>query len=158
MLGDQVRADLTSGFLVFLIALPLCLAISLASGCPATAGVFTAIIGGLVAPWISNSDLTIKGPAAGLIVIVLGCALEFGGGNFETNPEQSMKAYRMLLGVGVVAGLLQVGLGLIRSGILSELFPVTVVHGMLAAIGVIIMSKQVHLLVGVKPHARSLWS
>jgi len=151
--GGSLRADVISGLLVFLIALPLCLAISLASGCPATAGVFTAIVGGLVAPWISNSALTIKGPAAGLIVIVLGCIVEFGGGP-DASSDASMNAYRLMLGVAVAAGALQIGLALLRSGILSELFPLTVVHGMLAAIGVIIMSKQTHLMLGVKPLAK----
>lgn len=146
-------ADVISGFLVFLIALPLCLAISLASGCPATAGVFTAIVGGLLSPWISNSALTIKGPAAGLIVIVLGCVLEFGG-EAAASPEAQLQAYRMMLGVAVVAGLVQIGLALLRSGVLAELFPTSAVHGMLAAIGVIIFAKQFHLMMGVTPRGR----
>lgn len=146
------RANALAGFLVFLVALPLCLAIANASCFPPVAGVITAIVGGLLTPWISNSQLTIKGPAAGLIVIVAGCALSYGW--IPDDPVAQWHAYRCTLAVTVAAGLLQVAFALMRTGAVSEMFPTTVVHGMLAAIGIIIISKQSHILLGTTPVAK----
>jgi hypothetical protein len=124
--GGNLRGDVVSGFLVFLIALPLCLGIAKASGFPEIAGVFTAIVGGLITPWISNSQLTIKGPAAGLIVIVLGAMTEFG---FKANPQTpeevatNFDAYRMKMAVGVIAAVIQIVFGLLRAGSLGDFSP-----------------------------------
>ncbi len=152
---QHLRFDLLSGFLVFLIALPLCLGISLACGYPAIAGIFTAIIGGIVGATMSNSELTIKGPAAGLIVIAIGCVTEFGftGG---ANPDADYQAYRLALGVGVVAGFLQILFGVVRAGVLAELVPTSVIHGMLAAIGIIIIAKQFPIMMGLSAKGEPL--
>ncbi|MCU0704751.1 MAG: SulP family inorganic anion transporter [Fimbriiglobus sp.] len=171
-LFGNLRFDAIAGFLVFLIAMPLCLAIAKASGFPPIAGIWTAVAGGLIATWVSNSALTIKGPAAGLIVIVAGSVSGLGR-EFVPEPladqraamvaagqtdeqitravddERALVGYRLTLGIGVVAGVLQVLLGLLRAGRLVDFFPLTPVHGMLASIGIIIISKQLYFVAGV---------
>jgi MFS superfamily sulfate permease-like transporter len=145
--GPTWKSDIVSGFLVFLIALPLCLGIAMASGFPPVAGILTAVVGGVISTWLGSARLTIKGPAAGLIVIAIGAVTELGGGDMRLG-------YRRALATIVVAAVLQILFAVLRTGKLGDFFPSAVVHGMLAAIGVIICSKQLHTLLGVTPTAK----
>lgn len=144
---ENWSSDLLSGLLVSLIALPLCLGIALASGFPAFGGIVTAIIGGLIVGPLCGSRLTIKGPAAGLIAVAIGCVETLGNGDLTAG-------YKYTLGIIVIAGAVQILFALFKLGRFGDFFPVSVVHGMLASIGIIIFSKQVHALLGVKPIAK----
>src|SRR5262245_57900008 len=133
--------------------MPLCLAIARASGYPPIAGIWTAVIGGILCSLLSNSELTIKGPAAGLIVIVFGAVSELGNefGAGLSDTEKAMVGYRLALGIGVTAGVIQILMGLLRAGRLADFFPLTPVHGMLASIGLIIIAKQAFEVLGATP-------
>lgn len=124
------KEDLSAGLVVYLVALPLCLGIALASGAPLFAGLVSGIVAGVVVAWLSGSEISVSGPAAGLTIIVAeGIS---ASGSFEV----------FLLAV-VLAGMLQVVFGLLRTGSLAGLFPNSVISGMLAAIGIIILLKQI---------------
>ena len=128
-----IKENFPSGLVVFLVALPLCLGIALASGAPPLSGIIAGIVGGLVVGSISNSNISVSGPAAGLTAIVLTAITDLG-------------AFELFLCAGIIAGLLQLVLGFIRAGSISNYFPNNVIEGMLAAIGIIIILKQI-------PHA-----
>jgi MFS superfamily sulfate permease-like transporter len=141
-LKENFSSDALSGLLVFFLALPLSLGIAKASDFPPIYGLITAMVGGIIVSFIAGSRLTIKGPAAGLIVIVSGAVTEFGGG---------IDGWHLALGAIVVGGIVQVLFGVFKLGKLTDFFPLSAVHGMLAAIGIIIISKQFHVLAGITP-------
>jgi MFS superfamily sulfate permease-like transporter len=141
-LRENFVSDATSGFIVFLLAMPLSLGIARASDFQLLMGVFTAMIGGIIVSFFAGSRLTIKGPAAGLIVIVSGCVTAFGGDE---------RGWHLTLGCIVTAAIIQIIFGLLKLGKYTEFVPSSAVHGMLAAIGLIIFSKQIYPLLGIKP-------
>jgi MFS superfamily sulfate permease-like transporter len=141
-LKENFASDAASGFIVFLLALPLSLGIAKASEFPPIMGLLTAIIGGIIVSLFSGSRLTIKGPAAGLIVIVAGSVAEFGGGE---------QGWHLALGAMVIAGLVQILFGVFKLGKMMDFFPLSAVQGMLVAIGLIIVGKQIPVFLDVNP-------
>lgn len=136
-LSKNLKRDIPASIVVFLVALPLCLGIALASGAPLFAGILTGIIGGIVVSTFSGSQLSVSGPAAGLTVIVLGAITSLG-------------SYQTFLLAIVLAGVLQIILGLIKAGTIANYFPSAVIEGMLAAIGIILILKQLPHALGYK--------
>jgi MFS superfamily sulfate permease-like transporter len=130
-----LKNDLPAGVVVFLVALPLCLGIALASGAPLFSGIITGIVGGLIVALVSGSSLSVSGPAAGLTVIVHHAINDLG-------------SYKVFLLAVVIAGLLQILLGYAKAGIIGYYFPSNVIKGMLAAIGIILILKQIPHAVG----------
>ncbi len=129
------KHDLPAGLSVFLVALPLCLGIALASGAPLYAGILSGIIGGIVVSLISGSQLAVSGPAAGLTTLVSASIISLGD-------------YKLFLLAVIIAGLFQVVLGVLKLGAIANYFPSSVIKGMLAAIGIILVSKQIPLALG----------
>lgn len=134
-LPKNLKKDIPSSIVVFLVALPLCLGIALASGAPLFSGILTGIIGGVVVGMLSGSQLSVAGPAAGLTVIVL-------------NAITGLGSYEVFLLSVVLAGVMQIVLGLIKAGTIGNYFPSAVIEGMLAAIGIILIMKQFPHAVG----------
>lgn len=130
---QHIKDDVPAGIVVFLVALPLCLGVALASGAPLSAGLIAGLVGGLLVAWLSGSQLSVSGPAAGLTVIVFNAIAQIG-------------SFQGFLVAVVLAGFLQLLLGYLRAGIIGAFFPSAVIKGMLAAIGLILIIKQI-------PHA-----
>ena len=128
------KTDMLSGLVVFLVALPLCLGIAVATGAPPFAGIITGVIGGIVVGYLSTSNVSVSGPAAGLIAINLLAITTLG--------------YETFLVAVVIAGLIQLTLGFARAGSISSYFPTSVIEGMLAAIGIIIIKKELPHAIG----------
>jgi MFS superfamily sulfate permease-like transporter len=135
----NLKSDFASGLVVFLVALPLCLGIALASGAPLFSGIISGVVGGIIVGYLSQSHLSVSGPAAGLTAIILVAITDLGSFN------------AFLLAV-FIAGIIQLLLGFIKAGSISNYFPTNVIEGMLAGIGVIIILKQIPHAFGYDPN------
>jgi MFS superfamily sulfate permease-like transporter len=130
---NNIKQDLPASIIVFFVALPLCLGIALASGAPLFSGIIAGIIGGVVVGYVSGSALGVSGPAAGLAVVVF-------------SALQTLGSWEVFLVAVFIAGIVQLVLGYSKAGFIAYFFPSSVIKGMLAGIGLIIIIKQI-------PHA-----
>ena len=131
----HLPADLMAGLVTFLVALPLCLGIAMASGASAITGVIAGIVAGVVVGWLSGAQVMVSGPAAGLVAVV-------------ASQIATLGSYEALLLAVVLAGLIQIALGLAQGGFIKSFVPTSVVRGLLSAIGVILILKQIPHLFG----------
>jgi len=145
---ENWQSDLVAAVSVALIALPLSLGIALAAGAPAMAGIFSAVVGGIVTTFYRGGHISVNGPAKGVIgVILLGIALMDDG---------SGQAFNYVLAAVVTSGALQMLLGVLKLGRLADIFHTSVIHGILAAIGIIIFAKQIHVAMGTHSDSPSI--
>lgn len=139
------KSDIKSGLVVFLVALPLCLGIALASGAPLFSGIISGVVAGIVVGSLSGSQLSVSGPAAGLTAIVLAAIATLG-------------TFEAFLLAGFLAGVIQIILGFVKAGVISNYLPSNVIEGMLAAIGIIIILSQLPHAVGFdEMHEGDYW-
>ncbi len=131
----KIKEDLPSSIVVFLVALPLCLGVALASGAPLLSGVISGVVGGLIVGTLSQSHVSVSGPAAGLAAVVL-------------TAIQSLGTFEMFLMAVVIAGFLQIFAGFAKGGIIADYIPSNVILGLLSAIGIILILKQIPHAVG----------
>jgi len=139
-LVENWQSDLIAAISVALIALPLSLGIALAAGAPAMSGIFSAVVGGVVTTLYRGGHISVNGPAKGVIGVILAGIIMMDDG--------SGQAFNYVLAAVVVSGALQMLLGLLKLGRLADIFHTSVIHGILAAIGIIIFAKQIHVAMG----------
>ena len=130
---SKIKSDLPASIAVFLVALPLCLGVALASGAPLLSGIISGVVGGIVVGYISRSNVSVSGPAAGLTAVVLSSITKLG----------TFEAFLLAL---VIAGVIQYFMGILRGGVIANYIPTNVIKGLLASIGIILILKQI-------PHA-----
>lgn len=153
---SNLKNDFPAGMVVFLVAVPLCLGIALASGAPLFSGIIAGIVGGTVVAFLSKSHIGVSGPAAGLAVIVADAIVQLG-----TNPEGDFnmeRGFSLFLSAVVIGGVIQIILAFCRAGIIGYYFPNSVVKGMLSGIGIIIILKQIPHALGHDIIPDGLWA
>ena len=142
---ENWQSDLLAALSVSLVAMPLALGIALASGVPPMSGILSAIIGGIVTTFFRGSHVAINGPAAGLIAVIFSAGIALNDGTGQS--------LNYVLAAIVISGVIQIILGLFKLGRFAEVFPSSVIHGILAAIGIIIFTKELPLTLGIEVHS-----